>query len=129
MLLTPADRLGLSDCEYELAMKETGEEYKSPEILSYMSIPVLEFLNGLPWNVFTMNMLVAVRPSALRVLDENAEIKCDACCWRVTVTTYKHAGDLAIRKVEQEVMVGLAGDFSCSDALNKELREMGMRRL
>lgn len=121
----------MSDCEDECedAMKETKEWYKSPEAIGYTSIPVLEFINGLRLNFFTMNMLAAVRPSALRVLDENAEIKCDALCWRVTVTTYKHAGALTIRKIEQEVVVGLSGELENSKELTKELREMGMRAL
>jgi hypothetical protein len=67
-------------------------------------IPVLEFLNGRPWNNAALNVVHALRPSSIRVT--TGEMTCDSMSWRVTV----HIDPTGIiRKIDQEVDVGLIG--------------------
>lgn len=73
----------------------------------YTSIPVLECLVGRPWDARALNMLEAVRPSAVQVVGERSIRRGDCVKWRVTVTLA--ADDRTIAAVEQEVEVGLRG--------------------
>jgi hypothetical protein len=67
-------------------------------------IPVLEFLNGRPWNNAALNVVHALRPSSIRVT--TGSMTADSSNWRVTV----HIDPTGIiRKIDQEVDVGLIG--------------------
>jgi hypothetical protein len=101
--------------------------YEAPKTWGVTTIPVLEFLNGLPWNAITKNLLMALRPSTVR--ECWGEMKCDAYRWRVTVWLHGTKDYPLIRKIEQEVNVGLLGEFQHAVELEKTLREMGMKSL
>lgn len=81
---------------------ETDEEKRC----GWMSIPVLEFLNGRPWNNAALNLVRALRPSCVRVT--TGETTTDGCSWRVTITV-DPKDKRTIKKVEQEVEVGIVG--------------------
>jgi hypothetical protein len=85
-----------------------------PDGRAWTVIPVLEFLNGKPWNNLALNALVALRPSAIRVT--TGGVTCDCWTWRATVFLDEKDGR-TIRRIEQEVDVGTIGcktgdDFS-----------------
>jgi hypothetical protein len=81
---------------------ETDEEKRC----GWMTIPVLEFLKGRPWNNAALNLVRALRPSCIRVT--TGPIKTDACSWRVTVTVDER-DKRTIKDIEQEVEVGIVG--------------------
>ncbi len=70
----------------------------------WMVIPVLEFLNGKPWNDMSKSFVSALRPSVVRLCRESAT--CDAITWRVTVWINK---DDKIKRIEQEVSYNVYG--------------------
>jgi hypothetical protein len=74
----------------------------------YTSIPVLEFLWGLPWNNLARNFVTALRPSRIRVTD--GPITLDAVKWRVTV--YLEEDSRTIRRISQEVGISAWGAWS-----------------
>lgn len=102
------------------------ENYIYPSRQGFMCIPVLEFLNGMPWNVYTKNLLVALRPS--RVREVWSGVKCDARLWRVTVYLKGDKDTPRIDHIEQEVAIGLDGDSAHGRDVRAQLVEMGMRR-
>ena len=83
------------------------ELYKKPNEQSYTVIKVLPDLSGQPWDDLSKNMLMAVRPSYVR--ESWGEIKCDACCWRVTVYLRGSKDEPIVDYIEQEVAVGSVG--------------------
>lgn len=99
-------------------------EYKQPDRFGQLSIPVLEFLNGLKWNATTKNMLAALRPSAIR--ESWGSIKLDGKRWRVTVYLRGDEKDPVIDYMQQEVMVGLEG-YEHGFALQQQLEKEGMK--
>lgn len=107
------------------------EKYEPPKERGFTSIPVLQFLNGLPWNTTTKNMLFALRPNYIREVYEGDGVKMDACCWRVTVWLKCTKDNLkpVIKRIEQEVSIGLGGGYDDADDLERKLLTMGMRRL
>lgn len=72
--------------------------------IGYTVIPVLEFLNGEPYDDRALDFIHALRPSAIRSAGPNEMLTCDGCPWRVTVLLDERG---AIKKMEQEVEVGL----------------------
>jgi hypothetical protein len=99
-------------------------EYKQPDTIGRLSIPVLEFLNGLKWAATTKNMLAALRPSAIR--ESWGSIKLDGQCWRVTVYLKGDEKAPVIDYIQQEVQVGLEG-FDHGFALQQQLEKEGMK--
>lgn len=82
--------------------------YEPPSHRGYMSVDVLPQLIGTPWNAAALNLVHSLRPSALRVVDtKRGGITLDSRTWRVTV--YLGPDDRTIRRIEQEVEVGLRG--------------------
>ena len=79
-----------------------GKEYddKKLNIIGFNVIPVLTFLEGLPWDDYTLGWVHSLRPSCIRV--SNGCVTCDCWTWRVTVYVNE---DNTIRKIEQEVQV------------------------
>lgn len=86
--------------------------YVKPDGVGYTVIPVLEFLNGKPWDNMALNFVAALRPSSIRVT--TGGVTCDASTWRVTV--FVETDERTIRKIEQEVQVGLHGIRNGHDA-------------
>lgn len=68
---------------------------------SIISIPVLNFLWGSPWDMLALASAHALRPSHIRVVEHGTQM--DSQLWRVTV--YLKRG--RIDRIEQEVEVGL----------------------
>lgn len=91
-----------------------GRFIKEPVSTGYTVIPVLEFLNGKPWDNMALNYVHGLRPSALRVT--TGEITCDSHIYRVTV--YVGEDKRTIKRIEQEVRVGLHGARCGSDLWN-----------
>jgi deoxyribose-phosphate aldolase len=79
---------------------------------------VLEFLKGMPWDVFAMNYVYGLRPS--RVRTSTGMLKCDAHVNRVTVMLEQDG--VTIQSIEQEVEIGLLGGFDNGYDLDCELR-------
>ena len=75
-------------------------------------IPVLEFLKGKPWDNMALNLVYALRPSAIRAT--TGQITLDAYTWRITV--YLEDDERTIRKIEQEVDCGCIGIRNGQDA-------------
>lgn len=101
--------------------------YQEPKICGRMTVPVLEFLTGLPWNCLTKNMLISLRPS---VVQECWDFETgSSILWRVTVWLQGTKDLPKIKRIEQEVSVGLVGEVGHGGDLEKELRDMGMRAL
>lgn len=80
---------------------ETEEEQER----GILSLPVLEFLNGRAWDNAALNVIRSLRPSSIRVT--KGVITVDSCRWRVTV--WLEGNDRTIKRVTQEVEVGLVG--------------------
>lgn len=99
-------------------------EYKEPESRGFQTIPVLEFLNGFPWNQMTKNMMPALRPSAVR--ECWGSMKCDGHLWRVTVWLKGTEAAPVIDYIEQEVVVGLEGGFEHGHHLQTEMEKLGI---
>lgn len=70
--------------------------------VGFLSIKVLEFLNGHPWDDIALGYVHGLRPSSIRVT--TGEETCDAQCWRVTVYVDERN---AITGMRQEVEVWL----------------------
>lgn len=83
------------------------EPYNKPSRHSYTVIKVLQDLSGQPWDDLSKNMLMALRPSFVR--ESWGEIKCDACCWRVTVYLSGSKDAPIVDYIAQEVAVGING--------------------
>lgn len=82
------------------------------------TINVLELLWGQPWNNLALNYVYALRPSGIRVVQNGTCL--DSQDWRVTV--WLEDDDITIKKIEQEVRIGLYG-ATCGHDLNIQLRE------
>jgi len=81
--------------------------------VGWTCIEVLPQLWGRPWNNAAANFLRCLQPSCVRVAQ--GEITLDSRVWRVTV--YVNANN-TIRRIEQEVEVGLVGFRNGQDASN-----------
>lgn len=98
-----------------------GAPYEPIDHRSFLSIRVLEFLNGRPWDDLALNLVHSLRPSSIRVT--TGEVKCDARTWRVTVYVSK---DNIIQKIRQEVEVGLLGDLKNGSDLDGKFLDRGV---
>lgn len=67
--------------------------------LVWTVIPVLEFLNGRPWNNVALNYVMGLRPSTIRVTA--GEVAADSYTWRVTV--HLELDGRTVKHIEQEV--------------------------
>ncbi len=83
----------------------------------WKTIEVLGFLNGKPWDDLALGYVHALRPSSVRVT--KGMIKLDACVWRVTVYISE---DNIIRKIKQEVEVGLPENVAHGEAMGMALK-------
>ncbi len=85
------------------------------ESYCYTVIPVLEFLNGRPWNNMALNIIESVRPTAIEVVKPNGAVTLDCYSWRVRV--YLDEKQL-IERIEQEVQCGCVGFRNGQDISN-----------
>ena len=84
----------------------------------YTSIRVLPDLENRPWDDVAKAYLRALRPSAIREVIEDGEIKSDAKLWHVTV--YLTSSNF-VRLIEQEVEVELPDGVENGHALRCRL--------
>ena len=82
----------------------------------FLSIEVLTFLNGQPWDDVARAYVHALRPSSTRVSAE--ALKSDSRLWRVTVMLDAEA---RITEITQEVEVALPAGIQHGHALACEL--------
>jgi len=82
------------------------KHYEAPGQRGYTSHPVLQQLNGRPWDQFALNMVHTLRPSYIRVSIGGGGTL-DAVRWRVTVALEED--DRTIKEITQEVEVGCVG--------------------
>lgn len=92
-------------------------EYGKPDCTGYLSIDVLPFLKGKPWDSVALAYVHSLRPSSIRVT--TGLIKLDARSWRVTI--YVEEDNITIRNIEQEVEVGLPAPLSSGAHLQMAL--------
>ena len=93
------------------------KEFEMSGCNSFISIDVLEFLWGQPWNNLALRYVSALRPSCLRVTKDFATA--DAHSWRVTV--WLEEDDRTIRKIHQEVKADSLG-ATCGHDLELQLK-------
>jgi len=88
---------------------------------------VLEFLYGLPYNEITKAYISGVRPSSVRICDEDTPYLPDNwVAWRVTVYLKKNK----ITKINQEVNLDLSNSGVTSDHdLDLELKKLKDKEL
>lgn len=99
-----------------------GVAYVEPDSFGYTVIEVLPKLTGLPWNEIALAYVHALRPRRIRVIAPGGCCKLDAQNWRVTV--YLEADNRTIKKITQEVAVGLPDGIDHGHALDCELAEL-----
>jgi hypothetical protein len=80
-----------------------GQEFKAFNTRGYTAINVLPDLWGRPWDDIALGYVHALRPSQLRVVRGGAQA--DAWKWRVTV--WLEDDDKTVKRIQQEVEVGL----------------------
>lgn len=95
-----------------------GARYVDPESQGYTSIEVLQFLNGRPWDEVALAYVHALRPSKIRVNSSDCW-KLDCNNWRVTILL--EPDDRTIKRITQEVIVGLPEDIGNGHELECEL--------
>lgn len=76
--------------------------YEQPEQISYLNIPVLEFLKGRKWDEIALAYCHAMNPTSIRVT--SGLIKLDSRIGRITVYV---DDENKIEGIEQEVEIGL----------------------
>jgi hypothetical protein len=96
-----------------------GVEYQKPTNRAWTSIKVLQFLYGRQCNDLILSYIHALRPSAIRVVNQNECITCDAITWRVTVFVDSKN---KVKSIEQEVEVASCEPFENGYQLDKFLK-------
>jgi len=94
-----------------------GVAVKKSKSWSFAVVRVLEFLWGQPWNNLALNYVMGLNPTSIRV--STGTITADAYFGRVTVLLDKD--ERTIRKIEQEMQVGLIG---CENGWDLNLKLM-----
>ena len=103
--------------EADLYRHSNRVPYQSPGRVGGVTMPVLPMLIGLPWNGLALNMVHALRPSCIRVIEPMNMVTTDYVRWRVTV--WLEADRRTIEAVDQAVVVGLRGCHHGADVRNK----------
>ena len=81
--------------------------YDPPLSTGYTGLEVLQQLWGRPWDQYALNMVHALRPSCIRVVENRQGQKADASTWRVTVRLEND--NRTIQSISQEVEVATIG--------------------
>lgn len=97
-----------------------GSEVSKLKAHSWSVIRQLEFLSGQPWNNLALNYVMALRPSAIRVIRHGGMMTADAYTWRVTV--FLREDNRTIDRIEQECNVGSIG-ANCGHDLQLKLKQ------
>ena len=80
----------------------------------YASIPVLQFLNGHPWDHIALAWVSSMRPDKIRVIEYGGMETLDARTWRVSVYLDENS---MIQSIRQEVCVSLPPDIDSGHEL------------
>jgi len=80
-------------------------EYQAPDSRGYTVLEVLEFLKDQPLDDMALDFIHSLRPSGIRITE--GYVTCDARLWRVTVYIEYDMIIPMIKKIEQEVEIGL----------------------
>lgn len=90
---------------------------------SYLSITVLPELTGLPLSDLILGYIQGLRPSTLRIIDNDIDgfMTCDGRLYRVTVFLEKGL----IKEIEQEVEVGLPDGIKNGHELATKRKKYG----
>jgi len=80
-------------------------EYEPPTSYGYISINMLEFLKGKPWDQAALNYVMALEPTCIRVTE--GPTTADAVTGRVTV--YLNGDNRTIHHIQKECRVGTVG--------------------
>lgn len=91
-------------------------EYTPPSNRGSLSVEVLDFLKGKPWDDVALAYVHSLRPTSIRVT--TGTVKLDARTWRVTVIVDDK--DI-IESITQEVEVGLPEGVAHGEALDAAL--------
>lgn len=95
-----------------------GQEFKAFNARGYMAINVLPDLWGRPWDDVALGYVHALRPSQLRVVRGGTQA--DAWTWRVTV--WLEDDDKTVKRIQQEVEVGLPDGVCHGECLEAALK-------
>lgn len=98
-----------------------GLRYIQPSHLSYLSLPVLTFLVGQPWDEFALAVVHGMKPTCIRVTD--GEETTDAITGRITVNVDVHN---KIIEISRECEVGLPEGVKNGHELWLKLKERGV---
>ena len=94
-----------------------GQPFQSWPRMGFLSLDVLPFLVGRKWDTVSLAYVHSLRPSSLRVVTDGIQL--DARPWRVTV--WIDENDF-IKKIQQEVKVGLPDECNSGSALKDALK-------
>lgn len=111
------DSLGPDDYRGRPVNSRQGQTFVEWPSRGYLVLQVLPEFVGRPWDEVALAFVHSLRPSTLRVVYEGAQA--DAESWRVTV--WLEEDNQTIRRIEQEVEVGLPSGVSCGSALRDAL--------
>ena len=92
-----------------------GVNFEPFENIGFSCLPVLPALVGKKWDCIALAFVHSLRPSAIRVIVYDGCGTLDAWDWRVTV--YLNV-DMTIRRIEQEVEVGLPDGITNGHSLS-----------
>ena len=93
-----------------------GVRYQAGGVRGFLSVKVLPFLNGRPWDDIALGYVHSLRPSMIRVIRDEETM--DAQTWRVSV--YVYDGNI-IESIRQEVEVWLPDGIGCGADLRQAL--------
>ena len=92
-------------------------DYEEPPVLGHSTIKVLSELHGIEWNDRAKAYCMALRPSAIRVIDVGIGFCADWISWRLTV----HVANGTILYISQEVEIPIPADLSSVSDLRESL--------
>jgi len=94
-----------------------GQKFDAWNRRGYTCIEVLPFLKNKPWDEVALGFVHSLRPTQLRVVQDGIQL--DSQTWRVTV--WLKSDKKTIKRIEQEVEVGLPDECANGAALEEAL--------
>lgn len=85
----------------------------------YLDLDVLPFLYGKPWNNLALNLVMSLKPTAIRVINDSNGATCDA--WAGRVTVWLENDGRTIESINQEAICGGIG-VKCGEDLHYKMR-------
>jgi len=124
---SPGGKVSLQGLWDKLRRKDDCDRYRTSHHQQYVrpsgnsgytSIPVLEFLWGLPLCNLTLAYVDSLEPYAIRIT--SGECTTDAVTGRVTILTEERDGEEYVRRIDKEVRVL----YSCGSDIGQALRAL-----